>query len=108
MIFSKLQYGKLENVSDQIPIGVAKKMRGIWCYDGNAASPFLLVPISLYDENKYTIKVSYVTIQGVSQYNNILSSDISAGCVCIYTSDVKGNSYNGRLGIASLTIYKND
>ena len=81
-------------------------MCGIWCYDGNAASPFLLVPISLYDTNKYTIKVSYVTIQGTKQYNNILSLSMWPGCVCIYTSDVKGDSYNGRLGIASLTIYK--
>ena len=98
--------GKLDNVSNQIPIGEEKLMCGIWGYDGNNASPFLLIPISLYATNKYIIKVSYVTIQGLGQYNNTLSSSIWPGCACIYTSDVKGNSYNGRLGIALLTIYK--
>ena len=98
--------GKLDNVSNQISIGEAKVMCGVWGYDGNAASPFLLVPISLYDTNKYTAKASYVTIQGIGQYNNELSLSMWPGSVCIYTSDVKGNSYNGRLGIASLTIYK--
>ena len=98
--------GKLDNVSNQIPIGEEKVMCGVWGYDENAASPFLLVPISLYDTNKYTAKASYVTIQGIGQYNNELSLSMWPGSVCIYTSDVKGNSYNGRLGIASLTIYK--
>lgn len=99
--------GKLDNVSNQIPVGEAKVMCGVWCYDGNAASPFLLVPISLYDTNKYTAKASYVTIQGIiGQYNNELSLSMWPGSVCIYTSDVKGSSYNGRLGLTALTIYK--
>ena len=98
--------GKLDNVSNQIPIDKAMLTCGIWCYDGNNASPFLLVPISLYDTSKYSIKASYVTIQGISQYNNDLSLSMWPGCVCIYTSDVKGSTYNGRLGVASLIIYK--
>lgn len=107
MIFSNLWYGKLDNVSNQIPVGEAKVMCGVWCYDGNAAIPFLLVPISLYDTNKYTAKASYVTIQGIiGQYNNELSLSMWPGSVCIYTSDVKGSSYNGRLGLTALTIYK--
>lgn len=79
---------------------------GVWCYDGNSKKPFLFVPLSLYDTDKYKVQVSYVTIQGMSQYTNELLASMCSGCICIYTSDVTGNTYNGRLGVTSLTIFE--